>query len=69
MREELELAVLKSFLESGIGNPLVFKGGSALGWPTARHQPGLFFRFDGEAFDLRGTIATFSNIPVIRTKR
>jgi hypothetical protein len=31
--------------------------------------PGLFFTFDGEALDLRGTIATFRNIPLIRTQR
>jgi len=39
------------------------------GMRCREHQPGLFFRFDGEALDLRGTIATFSNIPLIRTKR
>ena len=33
------------------------------------HLPGLFFSFDGEALDFRGTIATFRNIPLIRTKR
>jgi len=33
------------------------------------HRPGLFFTFDGEALDFRGTIATFRNIPLIRTKR
>ena len=33
------------------------------------HLPGLFFTFDGEALDLRGTIPTFRNIPLIRTKR
>jgi hypothetical protein len=33
------------------------------------HQPGLFFTFDGEALDFRGTIATVRNIPLIRTKR
>jgi CubicO group peptidase (beta-lactamase class C family) len=32
-------------------------------------RPGLFFSFDGEALDLRGTMATFRNIPLIRTKR
>jgi len=30
VREELEIAVLKTFLEAQIGNTLVFKGGSAL---------------------------------------
>jgi predicted nucleotidyltransferase component of viral defense system len=30
VREELEISVLKTFLESRIGNSLVFKGGSAL---------------------------------------
>jgi CubicO group peptidase (beta-lactamase class C family) len=39
------------------------------GMRCQEHLPGLFFRFDGEALDLRGTIATFSNIPLIRTKR
>jgi len=39
------------------------------GMRCREHLPGLFFRFDGEALDLRGTIATFSNIPLIRTKR
>ena len=33
------------------------------------HLPGLFFTFDGEALDLRGTVATFRNIPLIRTRR
>jgi CubicO group peptidase (beta-lactamase class C family) len=33
------------------------------------HLPGLFFTFDGEALDFRGTIATFRNIPLIRSKR
>jgi hypothetical protein len=33
------------------------------------HQPGLFFTFDGEALDFRGTIATYRNIPLIQTKR
>jgi len=39
------------------------------GMRCREHLPGLFFRFDGEALDFRGTIATFSNIPLIRTKR
>ncbi len=33
------------------------------------HLPGLFFTYDGEALDFRGTVATFRNIPLIRTKR
>jgi len=33
------------------------------------HEPGLFFTYDGEAVDFRGTIATFRNIPLIRTRR
>jgi CubicO group peptidase (beta-lactamase class C family) len=33
------------------------------------HLPGLFFTYDGEALDLRGTVATFRNIPLIRTRR
>jgi hypothetical protein len=33
------------------------------------HLPELFFTFDGEALDFRGTIATYANIPLIRTKR
>jgi len=32
-------------------------------------RPGLYFTFDGKALDFRGTIATFRNIPLIRTKR
>jgi len=39
------------------------------GMRCREHLPGLFFSFDGEALDLRGTIATFRNIPLIRTKR
>ncbi len=39
------------------------------GMRCREHLPGLFFTFDGEALDLRGTIATFANIPLIRTKR
>ena len=39
------------------------------GMRCREHLPGLFFTFDGEALDLRGTIATFRNIPLIRTKR
>jgi len=39
------------------------------GMRCREHLPGLFFRNDGEALDFRGTIATFSNIPLIRTKR
>ena len=39
------------------------------GMRCLEHLPGLFFSFDGEALDLRGTIATFCNIPLIRTKR
>jgi CubicO group peptidase (beta-lactamase class C family) len=33
------------------------------------HLPGLFFTPDGEALDFRGTVATFRNIPLVRTKR
>ena len=33
------------------------------------HLPGLFFTYDGEALDLRGTVPTFRNISLIRTKR
>ncbi len=33
------------------------------------HLPGLFFTPDGEALDFRGTVATFRNIPLIRTRR
>jgi CubicO group peptidase (beta-lactamase class C family) len=33
------------------------------------YLPGLFFTSDGEALDFRGTIATFRNILLIRTKR
>jgi CubicO group peptidase (beta-lactamase class C family) len=33
------------------------------------HLPGLFFTYDGEALDFRGTVATFRNILLIRTKR
>lgn len=33
------------------------------------HLPGLFFTYDGEAVDFRGTVATFRNIPLIRTRR
>ncbi|MCJ7588397.1 MAG: beta-lactamase family protein, partial [Candidatus Aminicenantes bacterium] len=39
------------------------------GMRCREHLPELFFSFDGEALDLRGTIATFRNIPLIRTKR
>jgi len=39
------------------------------GMRCREHLPGLFFSFDGEALDLRGTIATFRNIPLIHTKR
>jgi hypothetical protein len=39
------------------------------GMRCREHLPGLFFAFDGEALDFRGTIATFRNIPLIRTKR
>jgi CubicO group peptidase (beta-lactamase class C family) len=39
------------------------------GMRCREHLPGLFFRNDGEALDFRGTIATFGNIPLIRTKR
>jgi CubicO group peptidase (beta-lactamase class C family) len=39
------------------------------GMRCREHLPGLFFTFDGEALDFRGTIATFRNIPLIRTKR
>jgi len=39
------------------------------GMRCREHLPGLFFTFDGEALDLRGTIATFRNIPLVRTKR
>ena len=33
------------------------------------HAPGLFFTYEGEALDFRGTVATFRNIPLIRTRR
>ncbi len=33
------------------------------------HLPGLFFTYDGEALDFRGTVATFRNILLIRTRR
>ncbi len=33
------------------------------------YLPGLFFTFDGEALDFRGTMATFRNVPLIRTRR
>jgi len=33
------------------------------------HLPGLFFTYDGEALDFRGTGATFRNILLIRTRR
>ncbi|MCX6569196.1 MAG: serine hydrolase [Candidatus Aminicenantes bacterium] len=33
------------------------------------HLPGLFFTCDGEALDFRGTVATFRNILLIRTRR
>ncbi len=33
------------------------------------HLPGLFFTYEGEALDFRGTVATFRNILLIRTKR
>jgi CubicO group peptidase (beta-lactamase class C family) len=33
------------------------------------YVPGLFFTSDGEALDFRGTVATFRNVPLIRTKR
>jgi CubicO group peptidase (beta-lactamase class C family) len=33
------------------------------------YLPGLFFTFGGEALDFRGTVATFRNIPLIRTNR
>ncbi len=33
------------------------------------YRPGLFFTYDGEALDFRGTIATFGNIQLIRTGR
>lgn len=33
------------------------------------HLPGLFFTYDGEALDFRGTLATLRNIPLIRTRR
>jgi CubicO group peptidase (beta-lactamase class C family) len=39
------------------------------GMRCREHLPGLFFSFDGEALDFRGTIATFRNIFLIRTKR
>jgi hypothetical protein len=39
------------------------------GMRCREHLPGLFFTFNGEALDLRGTIATFLNIPLIRTQR
>ncbi|MBN2432937.1 MAG: hypothetical protein JXQ27_15790 [Acidobacteria bacterium] len=43
------------------------------GWLTvdgarcAKHQPGLFFTFDGEALYLRGTVSIYRNISLIRT--
>lgn len=33
------------------------------------YLPGLFFTYDGEALDFRGTVATFRNIALIRTRR
>jgi CubicO group peptidase (beta-lactamase class C family) len=33
------------------------------------HLPGLFFTYDGEALDVRGTLATFRNILLIRAGR
>lgn len=39
------------------------------GMRCREHLPGIFFTFDGEALDFRGTVATFRNIPLIRTKR
>lgn len=33
------------------------------------YLPGLFFTYDGEALDFRGTVATFRNILLIRTRR
>jgi len=33
------------------------------------HLPGFFFTFEGEAVDFRGTIPTFRNIMLIRTKK
>ncbi|MBN2266464.1 MAG: serine hydrolase [Candidatus Aminicenantes bacterium] len=39
------------------------------GMRCREYLPGLFFAFDGEALDFRGTIATFRNIPLIRTGR
>ena len=33
------------------------------------YLPGLFFTFEGEALDFRGTLATFRNIPLIRSRR
>jgi len=39
------------------------------GMRCLEYLPGLFFTFDGEALDFRGTIATYRNIPLIRTKR
>ncbi len=33
------------------------------------HLPGLFFTPDGEALDFRGTVATFRNVLLIRTRR
>jgi hypothetical protein len=31
--------------------------------------PGLFFTYGGKTLDFRGTIASFRNIPLIRTRR
>lgn len=39
------------------------------GMRCREHLPGLFFTFDGEALDFRGTVSTFRNIPLIRTRR
>jgi CubicO group peptidase (beta-lactamase class C family) len=39
------------------------------GTRCSEYLPGLFFTFDGEALDLRGTIATYRNIPLVRTMR
>ena len=34
-----------------------------------KYLPGLFFTYDGEALDFRGTVPTFRNIALSRTRR
>ena len=38
------------------------------GGPCREHLPGLFFTFNGEALDFRGTVPTYRNILLIKTR-